>query len=132
MPAQAHFRNKSNLSEYTRLWRAGPTKVPDRFGRTKHLAPPVTETLDDFSALLQKELTARRVLVQAYAHGSAADANLDTGIRCVFSSTLHLTGQDRKRTEFTSLFGSSIAAMVRHALRKQLEVTKDPCEPGVG
>ena len=92
---------------------------------TKHLAPPVTETLDDFSALLQKDLTARRVLVQAYAHGSVADADLDTGIRRVFSSTLHLTGQDRKRTEFTSLFGSSIAAIVRHALRKQLEVTKD-------
>ncbi|AKT40373.1 hypothetical protein [Chondromyces crocatus] len=89
---------------------------------TEALAAPVTEVLDDFPKILQRDLNTRRGVLQESARGSVADASLDTGIRQLFNGVLHLVGQNRKRAEFTTLFNEHIGAVVRHALRKQIDV----------
>lgn len=73
----------------------------------------------------QRDLDTRRTMLQASARNSIADASIDHGIRNLFSDTLHLVKQDRKRPEFTTLFSTHIGAVVRHALKRQIEVARD-------
>ncbi|HSO00326.1 MAG TPA: hypothetical protein VLS89_18665 [Candidatus Nanopelagicales bacterium] len=89
---------------------------------TSALAAPVTDVLDQFPTILERHLGTRRTVIQASARGSVADAGIDGGIRELFSGVLHLVGQNRKAVEFTTLFNSHIGDVVRHALRKQVEV----------
>jgi hypothetical protein len=92
---------------------------------TRVLAAPVTKLIDEFMSTLQNELTTRRALIQSSARTSVADAQIDFGIRNLFSDTLHLVKQNRKRPEFTTLFSTHIGAVVRHALKRQVEVARD-------
>jgi hypothetical protein len=92
---------------------------------TKVLAAIVTPVLDEFSTTLQKDLDTRRAVVQASARAFVADADIDQGIRGLFSDVLSLVGQNRKRPEFTTLFPSHIGDIIRHALRKQIDVAAD-------
>lgn len=89
---------------------------------TKDLAAPITETLDDFAKLLQLDLETQRGKIRAAARSAVADGQIDTGIRALFSSVLHLVGQDRKRPELKTLFPTTIGDAVRFALRKQIDV----------
>lgn len=89
------------------------------------LAAPVTALIDEFMPTLQRDLDTRRSLIQSSARTSIADARLDFGIRGLFSDTLHLVKQNRKRPEFTTLFSTHIGAVVRHALKRQVEVARD-------
>jgi hypothetical protein len=92
---------------------------------TRELAAPVTALIDEFMPTLQRDLDTRRSLIQSSARMSIADALLDFGIRGLFSDTLHLVKQNRKRPEFTALFSTHIGAVVRHALKRQVEVARD-------
>lgn len=92
--------------------------------QTKPLAAPVTEALEEFTATLKTDLDTRRGLLQCSARGSVADAELDTGLRGLFSAVLHLVKQDRKRPEFTTLFSTHIGNVVRHGLRRQLDIAE--------
>lgn len=92
---------------------------------TAPLASPVTATLDNFEVILQRDLDTRRALVRARAHASIADANLDEALREVHSNTLHLVRQDRGRKEYQTLFPGALTAHIRHALARQVEVTRD-------
>lgn len=92
---------------------------------TKPLAALITPVLDEFPTILQRDLDTKRGVIQASARAFVADANVDLTIRRFFSAVLSLVEQDRSRQEFTTLFPSHIGEMVRHALRKQLEVAKD-------
>lgn len=89
------------------------------------LAQPVTETLESFPAIRDLDLQTRRTIVQARAHGSVADAGLDEALREVHSNTLHLTRQDRSAKHYRSLFPNALAAHIRHALARQVEVTRE-------
>lgn len=92
---------------------------------TTHLAALVKPVLDEFPAILQRDLDTRRAVIEASAHAYVADAGIDDAIRGLFSSVLALVQQNRKRQEFTTLFSTHIGEYVRHALRKQLDVAKD-------
>lgn len=92
---------------------------------TAPLAVVITPVLDEFPAILQKDLDTRRTVIQASARAFVADAGLDDTIRGLFSAVLALVQQNRKRQEFTTLFSSHIGDYVRHALRKQIDVAKD-------
>lgn len=92
---------------------------------TKALAALVTPVLDEFPTILQLELDTRRGVVQASARAYVADADIDQVIRGLFSAVLNLVGQNRKRAEFTTLFSSHIGDIIRHALRKQIDVALD-------
>ena len=92
--------------------------------QTKPLAGLVTSVLAEFPAILQKDLDTRRALIQASARSFVADAGVDSVIRRLFSGVLALVEQNRQRPEFTTLFSSHIGDVVRHALRRQLEVAK--------
>jgi hypothetical protein len=92
---------------------------------TRTLAAPVTPLIDEFTLTFQRDLETRRTLIQANARASVADARLDLGIRGLFSATLHLVGQNRKRVEFATLFKTHIGAVVRHALKRQIEVARE-------
>jgi hypothetical protein len=89
---------------------------------TKDLAALVTPALDEFPSILQRDLDTRRAVIQAQARAFVADGDIDMALRSLFSAVLGLVQQNRKRQEFTTLFSSSIADVVRHALRKQIEV----------
>jgi hypothetical protein len=91
---------------------------------TKLLVGPVTKLLAEFPGALQADMETRRGLLQSFAHGAIADRNLDRGIRTLFSATLHLVGQDRKRTEFVTLFDTHIGNIVKYALRRQVDVAE--------
>src|SRR5690349_4236140 len=92
---------------------------------TKHLGAVITPVLDEFPAILQKDLDTRRSVIQASARAFVADTRIDDVIRGLFSSVLALVQQNRKRQEFTTLFSTHIGDVVRHALRKQIDVAKD-------
>lgn len=92
---------------------------------TRALAAPVTPVIDVFSQILQRELDTRRTQIQSSARASVADARIDFGIRGLFSSTLHLVGQNRKHPAFTALFSTHIGDVVRHALGRQVEIARD-------
>jgi len=92
---------------------------------TKTLAAPVTALLEEFSGVLKTDLDTRRGVLQAFARAGVADTLLDGGIRKVFSAALYLVSQDRKRSEFTTLFSTHIGDVVRHALKRQLEVAEE-------
>ncbi len=92
---------------------------------TRELAPPVTATIDVFTQTLQRDLDTRRSQIQSSARASVGDALLDHGIRGLFSSTLHLVGQNRKQAAFTTLFSTHIGEVVRHALGRQVEIARE-------
>jgi hypothetical protein len=92
---------------------------------TKHLAAVVKPVLDEFPAILQRDLDTRRAVIEASALAYVADAGIDDVIRSLFSAVLGLVQQNRKRQEFTTLFSTHIGDVVRHALRKQIDVAKD-------
>jgi hypothetical protein len=92
---------------------------------TRALAAPVTGLIDAFMPTVQRDLDTRRSLIQSSARMSVTDARLDYVIRGLFSDTLHLVRQNRKRVEFTTLFSTHIGAVVRHALKRQVEVARD-------
>jgi hypothetical protein len=91
---------------------------------TKHLASIVSPVLDEFPAILQRDLDTRRSVIQASARAFVADARIDSAIRSLFSAVLALVQQNRTRKEFTTLFSTHIGEVVRHALRKQIDVAK--------
>lgn len=90
---------------------------------TKDLATLLAPVLDEFPQVLQLDLDTRRTVLRASARAYVADASIDDGVRGLFSAVLALVGQDRKRPEFTTLFPSHIGDVVRHALKRQVEVT---------
>lgn len=92
---------------------------------TRALAPPVTALIDQFMPTLHRDLDTRRGLIQSSAHNSVADARIDIGIRGLHSDTLHLVKQNRQAPAFTNLFSTHIGAVVRHALKRQIEVARD-------
>lgn len=92
---------------------------------TQPLAPPVTGLVNEFPVTLQRDLDTQRVVIQSSARASVADARIDLGIRGLFSATLHLVGQNRQHPAFTNLFSTHIGAVVRHALKRQVEVARD-------
>jgi hypothetical protein len=89
---------------------------------TKDLAEPVTKPLDEFTTILKLDLDTRRGVLQGQAKGTIADGFVDEALRALFSATLHLVNQNRKRPEFTTLFWSHIGDVVRYALKRQIEV----------
>jgi hypothetical protein len=93
-------------------------------GTTQALAAPVTALLEGFPAVLKADLDTRRGLLQSHARVGVADDLLDAGIRKVFSAALHLVAQDRERTEFVTLFPTHIGDVIRHALKRQIEVAQ--------
>lgn len=92
---------------------------------TTALATVITPILDEFTTILQRDLDTRRAVIQASARSYVADAHIDQVIRSLFSVVLGLVNQNRKRPEFTTLFPSHIGDIVRHALRKQIDVAVD-------
>jgi hypothetical protein len=92
---------------------------------TRELATPVTSVVDVFTSTLQRDLDTRRSQIQSSARAGIADARIDLGIRGLFSSTLHLVGQNRKLPAFTTLFSTHIGEVVRHALGRQVEIARD-------
>ncbi len=92
---------------------------------TKPLAAVVTPVLEEFPAVLKVDLDTRRGVIQASARAFIADASVDSAIRRLFSAVLALVEQDRQRQQFLTLFPTHIGDIVRHALRKQLDVAKD-------
>jgi hypothetical protein len=92
---------------------------------TQALAAPVTVTIDQFMPTLQRDLDSRRGQIQSSARSSVTDWRIDFGIRGLHSSTLHLVRQDRQAPAFTNLFATNIGAIVRHALKRQVEVARD-------
>jgi hypothetical protein len=92
---------------------------------TRELAAPVTAHINLFMPTLQREVDTLRAVIQSNARLSVTDARLDLGIRGLFSSTLHLVNQSRKHPAFTSLFSTHIGAVVRHALKRQVEVARE-------
>ncbi len=92
---------------------------------TKALASLITPILDEFQTILQRDLDTRRGVIQASARAYVADADIDQTIRGLFSSVLAFVSQNRKRPEFTTLFPSHIGDIIRHALRKQIDVAVD-------
>jgi len=91
----------------------------------KHLVPVVTQSIEDFYKILKLDLDTRRAILQASAQASIADINLDGGIRGLYNAALFLAGQDRKRAEFSTLFSGPISAVIRYALKRQLEVAEE-------
>ena len=91
---------------------------------TKHLAPPVTKALADFTTIFQLDLDSRREVLKTQAKSGMIDVSLDERIRKLHSATLFLVGQVRKRPEFTSLFSETIDKVVRFALKRQVEVAE--------
>lgn len=89
---------------------------------TKHLAPAVSKSLDDFGTILQLDLSSRRNVLKANAKAGVADVHLDERIRKLHSATLFLVDQVRKRPEFNALFSETIDKVVRFALKRQVEV----------
>lgn len=89
---------------------------------TKHLAAPVTQTLDDFDVIYKVDLDSRRAVLKANAKASVADVHLDEGIRKLHSATLFLVDQVRKRPEFKSLFSETVDKVVRFALKRQVDI----------
>lgn len=89
---------------------------------TKDLAALVTPVLNQFQTVLQIDLDTRRAIVQASARAFVADADIDDRIRRLHSGMLNYVGQNRKDPAFTTLFSTNISDVVRHALKKQIEV----------
>jgi hypothetical protein len=92
---------------------------------TKPLAAIVTAVLDDFPTILKRDLDTRRGVIQASARAFIADARIDEALRRLHSAVLALVEQKRTRKEFTTLFSTHIGDVIRHALRKQIDVAKD-------
>jgi hypothetical protein len=92
---------------------------------TRALAAPVTAHINLFMPTLVRELDTLRAVIQSNARLSVTDARLDLGIRGLFSATLHLVNQSRQHPAFTGLFSTHIGAVVRHALKRQVEVARD-------
>jgi hypothetical protein len=92
---------------------------------TKDIAAIITPVLDEFPATLKLDLDSRRAVIGANARAFVADTALDEGLRGLFSRVLALVNQNRKRDEFKTLFSSHIGDVVRHALKRQLEVTSE-------
>jgi hypothetical protein len=74
--------------------------------------------------LQSADLATRRALLQAQAHETIADQNLDDGLRKLHSDTLSEVTQDREDPIFKALFSSDIGATVRFALARQLTVAQ--------
>ncbi len=91
---------------------------------TVALAAPFTTLLESFQALQGADLATRRALLQAQAHATIADQNLDDGLRKLHSDTLSEVTQDREDAIFKALFSSDIGATVRFALARQLTVAQ--------
>jgi len=91
---------------------------------TAALAPPFTQLLDAFQQVQAADLATRRALLQAQAKAAIGDQNVDEALRKLHSDTLSAVTQDREHPLFKSLFDSDIAATIRFALARQLEVTK--------
>lgn len=89
---------------------------------TKELAALVTPVLNEFPTILQLDLDTRRGVVQASARAFVADADIDERLRGLHSGVLNHVGQNRKDPAFTTLFTTHIGDVVRHALKKQVEV----------
>ena len=90
--------------------------------RTAPLAAPVTEHLATFDSVLGVDMTTRRAGVQASARCSVRDISLDGVIRDVQSASLFAVRQDRSAPSYKALFKGSISQIVRHALKRQIEV----------
>jgi hypothetical protein len=89
---------------------------------TKDLAPIITVVLDEFPQILKLDLDTRRTVTQAQARAYVADALIDEGLRGLFYAVLALVGQNRTLPQFTTLFDSHIGDVVRHALKRQVDV----------
>lgn len=92
---------------------------------TKALAAVITPVLEEFPEVLKLDLDSRRGIIQASARAYVADAAVDQTIRRLFSAVLGVVEQNRDRQEFTTLFPTHIGDVVRHALRKQVEVAQE-------
>jgi hypothetical protein len=92
---------------------------------TQPLAAPVTGCINQFMPTLVRDLDTRRATIQSSARNSVADLRIDLGIRGLHADTLHLVQQDRRHPSFTALFNTSIGVVVRHALKRQVEVARD-------
>jgi hypothetical protein len=92
---------------------------------TQPLAVPVTGCIDQFMPTLHRDLDTRRATIQTSARNSVADLRIDYGLRGLHADTLHLVQQDRRHPAFTALFSTHIGAVVRHALKRQVEVAQD-------
>ena len=92
---------------------------------TEALAAPVTATVDQFMPTLHRDLDTRRGLIQSSARSSVGDWRIDFGLRGLHSAALHLVKQDRQAPAFTNLFNTHIGAVVRHALKRQVEIARD-------
>ncbi|MBK9264984.1 MAG: hypothetical protein IPM54_35030 [Polyangiaceae bacterium] len=91
----------------------------------KHLAPQVTQALDDFNVVFKLDLDTQRSVLKANAKSSIADVHIDEGIRKLHSAALFLVDQVRKRPEFKSLFSETIDKVVRFALKRQVAIAED-------
>lgn len=91
----------------------------------KHLAPPVTQALEEFNTILKLDLDTRRGELKAGARASIADAHLNDALRKLHNATLFLVAQDRKKPEFKTLFSESIDKVIRFALKRQIDVAAD-------
>jgi hypothetical protein len=92
---------------------------------TQPLAPPVTACINQFMPTLQRDLDTRRTTIQSSARNSVADLRIDLGLRGLHADTLHMVRQNRQHPAFTALFSTHIGAVVRHALKRQIEVAQD-------
>jgi hypothetical protein len=90
--------------------------------RTAPLAAPITEHLETFGSVLDVDMTTRRAGVQANARCSVRDMSLDEVIRDVQSTSLFEVRQDRSAPSYKALFKEAISQIVRHALKRQVEV----------
>lgn len=90
----------------------------------KHLAPPVSKALDDFTVILNLDLDTRRAVLKTTAKSGVVDIHIDGRIRKLHSAALFLVNQVRKQPEFKSLFSETINKVVRYALKRQVEVAE--------
>ncbi len=92
--------------------------------QTQDLAAVITEVLDDGTKLMDYELKATRLRLQAKAKGAVADGGLDDGLGDAHNDTLHHAGQDRKHVAYKTLFQDRLSKLVRYALSRQIEVVE--------
>jgi hypothetical protein len=87
-----------------------------------NLAAPVTQHLQDFDGLLQKDLSTRRGVVQQQAHAAIADLALDETLRDLNSALLAEVRQDRKAPLFVAVMGEGpFSKRLQYALERQLK-----------
>jgi hypothetical protein len=91
---------------------------------TAGLAGLVTGLLGEATALELRRKALRRAQLQRRAQAVAVDGRLDAQIRVLHADALHASKQDRTDREFVALFDDHIQAMVRFALRRQVEVAR--------